>query len=57
MRVISTNVDSFNVFICDGYGIADKENRLGGSTSNVIIAGADIPFRKIQIKIQPFFPA
>ena len=45
--VVASNMDSIYVFIRDGYGIADKENGLGGSPPDVIVTGTDIPFGKV----------
>ena len=54
--VVASDMDSIYVFIRDGYGIADKENGLGGSMPDVIVTGTDIPFGKVQVKIKTLLP-
>lgn len=54
--IVASDMDAVYVFIRDRDGVADKENGLGGGAPDVVIAGTDIPFGKIQVKIKAFLP-
>ena len=53
MLLVSAYMYPGYVFICNRDCIADEENGLLVSTHDVIVAGTDVSFREIKIKIQP----
>lgn len=54
MFLICSNMNPIYVFIGDRNCIADKKYGFCRGSSYMVIAGTNIPLRKVQIKIQPF---
>ena len=47
MLVVDTHVYTIYVLICDRYGVADKKDRTGSGSADMIVAGANIFVRQI----------